>query len=88
MGWNIGWAAILPSLSQTEEFSNVDLDGKENEAPEDESKDTEKEEVITPSTAGIFAIALLEAISSVDQFRQSYEVRLFHVPCKLVLILS
>jgi hypothetical protein len=25
LGWKVGWAAVLPSLSQSEEFTNVDL---------------------------------------------------------------
>jgi hypothetical protein len=71
LGWNIGWAAILSSLSNAEELNDVDLD----EDREDEQTDNgEKRLAATPPTLGIHADALVSAVSSVVQFRQSYEV--------------
>lgn len=71
LGWDIGWAAILPSLSITEEMSDVNLD-----------EDAEKEDKVTPNTTkeghsdpvlGIVAGPLVRAVSSIEQFRQLYE---------------
>jgi hypothetical protein len=73
LGWNIGWAAILPSLNNTEELTDVDLDeDKEDEQTENGHKTIPD----TPPTLGIFADTLVYAVSSVAQFRQSYEVRI------------
>ena len=73
LGWKVGWAAVLPSLSQSEEFTNVDLNAPEVDS-EDEEAETKK--VIKPSrpTVGIFSGTMVTAVSSFDQFRQSYEV--------------
>ena len=75
LGWNIGWAAVLPSLNLEEELNDVDLDEKEDIAPKEQPADAlEGGKPATP-TAGIFSDALVSAASSVEQFRQSYEVR-------------
>jgi hypothetical protein len=74
LGWKVGWAAVLPSLSQSEEFTNVDLNGAEEVDSEDEEAETKK--VIKPSrpTVGIFSGTMVTAVSSFNQFRQFYEV--------------
>ncbi|KAH7073485.1 TMEM1 family protein-like protein [Paraphoma chrysanthemicola] len=73
LGWSIGWAAVLPMLDHSEELSDVALD--EEDTPESEEVPTTKSATSpTTSTAGIFAGTLKSAVSSVDQFRQSFEV--------------
>jgi hypothetical protein len=70
LGWAIGWAAIMASPADAD-LSEVDLNG-----------DSDAEEADTPpkepkpgySTFGLLASAIVNAISSVDQFRQHYEV--------------
>ncbi|KAJ4362107.1 hypothetical protein N0V95_001564 [Ascochyta clinopodiicola] len=76
LGWAVGWAAILPSLGQSEDFTEVDLDNEEEEDEEAAErsayvKDTKKP---THATSGISATALISALTSVDQFRQFYEI--------------
>ncbi|KAF2128920.1 hypothetical protein P153DRAFT_317387 [Dothidotthia symphoricarpi CBS 119687] len=73
LGWSIGWAAILPSSTQTKELSDVDLDDEEGKVSEDGSEDTEKDEVLMGPVAGVSAVALVGAISSIEQFRRAYE---------------
>ena len=75
MGWNIGWNAILSSLSQKEELTDVDLDGDEEQASEQDESNTKTDAEASRPTLGISAGALVSAISSVDQFRQFYEVK-------------
>jgi hypothetical protein len=77
MGYNIGWAAILSSHTQKEEFSDVDIDEKvDNEEGEEKREEisTKEEQDTTSPTLGLSAASLLEAISSIDQFRAFYEV--------------
>lgn len=71
LGWDIGWAAVLPSLSSSEDLSEVNLD-----------EDEEVEDIAVPSTTkeghsepilGIAAGALVTAVSSIGHFRQFYE---------------
>ncbi|KAF2711185.1 TMEM1 family protein-like protein [Pleomassaria siparia CBS 279.74] len=72
LGWSIGWAAVLPTLTQKEELSDVDLDAKSD-------SEDEEDEVVkavpkpTSSTAGISAAAIVNAVSSIDEFRRYYE---------------
>ncbi|KAF1844880.1 uncharacterized protein K460DRAFT_416243 [Cucurbitaria berberidis CBS 394.84] len=77
LGWNIGWAAVLPSLNLEEELTEVDL---EEEEDEEEENTPQKETANVPeggksvaSTAGILTDVLITAVSSVEQFRQFYE---------------
>jgi hypothetical protein len=72
LGWSIGWAAVLPSISQLEELTDVNLDENEEDTAEEAAK-TVAVSMDTPTT-GIFAGTLLNAASSIDQFRQSFEV--------------
>jgi hypothetical protein len=73
LGWSIGWAAVLPSIGQ-EELTDINLDGDdEGVAKEEEPSKKEMNKMDTPTT-GIFAGTLLTAASSIEQFRQSYEV--------------
>lgn len=74
LGWAVGWAAILPSLSQSEDFTEVDLneDEEDEEAAESgpSAKDTERS---VHATSGISSTALVGAVTSLDHFRQFYE---------------
>jgi hypothetical protein len=74
LGWSIGWAAVLPVLNHHEELSDVDLDDEDK--PNTDSQTNRKSTVIPQdvSTVGIAAGTLKSAVSSVDQFRQSFEV--------------
>ncbi|KAI8943647.1 hypothetical protein NX059_001632 [Plenodomus lindquistii] len=71
LGWDIGWAAILPTLSGTEEMSEVNLD--EDEEAEDVAVPTTTNEGHPNPILGIVATALVTAVSSIGQFRQFYE---------------
>lgn len=80
LGWNVGWAAVIPTLDITEEFKNVDL-GEKDDSDEKDSSDEEEEEdepekdiTLGLSTTGISAPILKNATSNIDEFRQSYEV--------------
>jgi hypothetical protein len=82
LGWSIGWAAVLPSIGHGEELSDVDLDDDvESNAEEAES---EEKKTVEPakSTMGISATGLLNAVSSIQQFRQFFEVRSRAYPCE------
>ncbi|KAJ8115542.1 hypothetical protein OPT61_g2839 [Boeremia exigua] len=73
-GWVVGWAAILPSLSQSEDFSEVNLN--EDEEDEENAGDTTNaKETASPvgATSGVSATALVSASASLDHFRQFYE---------------
>jgi hypothetical protein len=80
LDWSIGWATVLPSLTRYEELSEIDLtaDDESSQTAAD-VKESEANELGTPTT-GVFSRALLSAVSSLDQFRQSYEVK---QSCKL-----
>ncbi|KAF9700961.1 hypothetical protein EKO04_000152 [Ascochyta lentis] len=75
LGWTVGWAAILPSLSQSEDFSEVDLnrDEEEDEEVAEGSTDVKDAEKPTHAMSGISATALVSALASIDHFRQFYE---------------
>lgn len=73
LGWSIGWAAVLPSISHREELTDVNLDGDEEDTVEEEATKKAKASILNPTT-GIFASTLLNAASSINQFRQSFEV--------------
>jgi hypothetical protein len=78
MGWNVGWAAVLPVVEQKEEFDDVDLDGDRPGSSEKDSSDEDDAQFQQPiaqeSIAGVAAPALRDAASGIDKFRQSYEV--------------
>ncbi|KAF2878354.1 trafficking protein particle complex subunit 10 [Massariosphaeria phaeospora] len=72
--WSIGWAAVLPTLSQTtpnEEMSKVDLNGEDGMDGDDVST-TQKPALASPLT-GISAAAMVNAMSSIEHFRKIYE---------------
>jgi hypothetical protein len=73
LGWYIGWAAVLSKSLQKEELTDVDLNGKSS-SDEEESAAKEDVPILTSSTVGISAAAIVNAVSSIDQFRQYYEV--------------
>ena len=74
LGWAVGWAAILPSLSQSEDFTEIDLDGdEEDEETTEGTADAKSPTNPTHATSGISATALLGAVESIDHFRQFYE---------------
>jgi hypothetical protein len=70
-GWTIGWAAVLESLNP-KEWSDVDLD--EREDSEEESEKPKQEATPKISTFGLSAAAITGAVSSINHFRQFYEV--------------
>lgn len=72
LGWAIGWAAILESEPKPE-LEEVDLDGKSD--AEEEEKDASAEAPEKKPTTGLSAAAIVHAMSSIDQFREFYEVR-------------
>jgi trafficking protein particle complex subunit 10 len=73
LNWRIGWAAIIAAQNPgQDDLSDVDLEGTEerNEkeaAPKDESD-------IASATIGLSAASLVNAVSSIDEFRDFYEV--------------
>ena len=71
-GWTIGWAAVLASLNVHEEMSDVDLDEKEDS--EEEGEKSQREATPSTSIVGLSAAAMINAVSSIDHFRQFYEV--------------
>jgi hypothetical protein len=77
LGWNIGWAAVLPSVGQHEELSDVNLvdEEDEEELAEKEGAEPSKTTKVDNSMTWIFTGPLSSAVSSIDQFRQFYEVR-------------
>jgi hypothetical protein len=82
VGWSIGWTAVLATLEPKEDLTDVNLN--EEEDSEEESAAPEQEAALTAPNFGLSAAALVSAISSIDQFRQFYEVGLLaplhHVP--------
>ena len=75
LGWAVGWAAILPSLSQSEDFSEVNLDDdEEDEEAAEEPPDAKSTVKPAHATSGISAKALVSALASLDHFRQFYEL--------------
>jgi hypothetical protein len=75
LGWSIGWAAVLPSIGHGEELSEVDLDDDTESDAEEAASDGKKTVKLENPTMGISATGLLSAVSSIDQFRQLFEVR-------------
>jgi hypothetical protein len=73
LGWSIGWDAVLPLLHQHKELSDVDLNDEEKTTAEVEPAEPNAPE-LRVATAGIFAGGLVNAVLSIDQFRQFYEV--------------
>ena len=72
LGWKIGWAAILPSLSHQDELSEVSLNEDDNV---DANRANTSEDSTNPTPlCGIVAGPLVTAVSSIDQFRKNYEV--------------
>ncbi|KAF3041496.1 hypothetical protein E8E12_001675 [Didymella heteroderae] len=71
LGWAVGWSAILPSLSQPEEFTEVNLDGDEEDEEAGDGNKTAERPV--HATSGIASTALISASTSLDHFRQFYE---------------
>lgn len=76
LGWNIGWNAIVTSLTAKEELTDVSLDEEEEaeRAAEREASNTKPDSELEKARIGISAVALLTAMSSLGQFRQFYEV--------------
>ncbi|RAR02353.1 tmem1 family protein [Stemphylium lycopersici] len=75
MGWNIGWNAVVTSLSAKEELTDVNLDEEEEaeRASEQEAANAKPEAELRKSRLGISAARLVTAMSSLGQFRQFYE---------------
>jgi hypothetical protein len=73
LGWSIGWAAVLSTFSQKEELTDIDLNGKSS-SDEDKSEVKADIPLLTSPTVGISAAPIVNAVSSIDQFRQYYEV--------------
>ncbi|EMD59427.1 hypothetical protein COCSADRAFT_41278 [Bipolaris sorokiniana ND90Pr] len=75
LGWNIGWNAIVTSLTAKEELTDVSLDEEEEaeRAAEREASNTKPDSELEKARIGISAVALLTAMSSLGQFRQFYE---------------
>ena len=76
IGWNIGWNAVVASLTEKEELTDVSLDEEEEaeRAAEQEASKTKPDAELEKSRLGISAAALLTAMSSLQTFRQFYEV--------------
>jgi hypothetical protein len=75
LGWSIGWAAVLPSIGHGEELSDVDLDDDAESDTEEADAEEKKTLQLDKPTAGLSAAGLLNAVSSIEQFRQFFEVR-------------
>jgi hypothetical protein len=75
LGWSIGWAAVLPSIGHGEELSDVDLDDDAESDVEEAEQEEKKTIKLDKTTTGISANGLLNAVSSIEQFRQFFEVR-------------
>ncbi|EUC43169.1 hypothetical protein COCMIDRAFT_7340 [Bipolaris oryzae ATCC 44560] len=75
LGWNIGWNAIVTSLTVKEELTDVSLDEEEEaeRAAEKEASNVKPDSELARARIGISAAALLTAMSSLGQFRQFYE---------------
>ncbi|OAL01667.1 hypothetical protein IQ06DRAFT_375944 [Phaeosphaeriaceae sp. SRC1lsM3a] len=71
--WSIGWAAVLPVLSNSEKLEEVSLDEEEKSAAEANGSEQKSVAELATPTSGISASALLNATTSIDQFRQFYE---------------
>jgi hypothetical protein len=82
LGWSIGWDAVLPLLDSHKELDDVDLDDQKESTPENVDADKTKTAELSKTTVGIFAKGLLNAVSSIEQFRQFYEVRSISEPIR------
>jgi hypothetical protein len=69
LDWSIGWAAIIP---EQEVLSEVNLDGEDG--PSEEMAPAVNKEMITSPLVGFFAAVVVNATSSIEDFRQFYEV--------------
>jgi hypothetical protein len=74
LGWSIGWAAVLPVLNHHEELSDVDLHDEDKLDSDSQTTGKSTATSLDVSTVGIAAETLKVAVSSLDQFRQSFEV--------------
>lgn len=75
-GWVIGWAAVLSLLDQDEQLTSVDLEQDEETVSQKEAVNSEKDIQLTAPVVEILPSALRNAVSSVESFRQFYEVSL------------
>ncbi|KAF1961105.1 hypothetical protein CC80DRAFT_436652 [Byssothecium circinans] len=74
LGWSIGWAAVLVILNPREELSDVDLsDDKSGSDEENEDETPTKETTSITPTVGLSAAPIVNAVLSIEQFRQYYE---------------
>ncbi|KAF2826567.1 TMEM1 family protein-like protein [Ophiobolus disseminans] len=73
LDWNIGWTAVLPSIIRHDELSDIDIESDEQIKQEAEPARPSKTTKLDTPTAGILAGALAHAVSTLEQFRQSYE---------------
>lgn len=74
LGWAVGWAAILPSLSQSEDFTEIELsEDEEDEEAAERATVAKRTERPVHATSGICSTALVNAITSLDHFRNFYE---------------
>jgi hypothetical protein len=72
LDWRIGWAAITAARNpQKEDLSEVDLNAPD-EQTDGGATPNESSDVIS-STIGLSAAALINAVSTIDQFRDFYE---------------
>jgi hypothetical protein len=74
LSWSIGWATVLPSLTQQDELSEIDLGADDDSSQTAADIQENKTNELSTPTTGVYSRALLSAVSSLDQFRQSYEV--------------
>ncbi|KAH7117939.1 TMEM1 family protein-like protein [Dendryphion nanum] len=72
LGWSIGWGAVLSDSRHNKELSDVDLDD-ENSDTEEEDVPVKKKPVVTSPTVGLSAATIVNALTSIEQFRQIYE---------------
>ncbi|KAF2180184.1 hypothetical protein K469DRAFT_715422 [Zopfia rhizophila CBS 207.26] len=72
VGWKIGWMAILSAQNvKSEDLEDVDLNGSaENNEGATSSKESQD---VTSPTVGLSTAAIVNAVSSIDQFREFYE---------------
>lgn len=88
LGWKIGWVAIIPTLNQKEEMTDINLDEEDEEsAPEKDISDVKQGVDQTTPILGLSAGVLLNAVSSVEKFRQYYEVDMGYFVYEVLLIL-
>lgn len=75
LGWQIGWAAVVSSqVARTEDMDDVDLN-ESDVVPSQDANGDSKVKAGTNPTIGICIAALVDAGTSIEQFRTFYEVR-------------